>query len=135
MILVANQKIKGFLTKGKHYPLVGESKSTFAVVNDKGNVWYYYKYRFDTLPETIQTNQTLKHTNGKTYEVKEVDGVVSLVEFVEPPIIGEVCLFSDLENSFENNYGKVGVLTKIEYGKFYSGSSSWCYCKTIKSIK
>ena len=84
--------------------------------------------------ETIETKQILKHTNGKTYEVKEVLGVVFLVEFVEPPIVGELCLFSDSEKKIEANFGRVGFLTDIKEELFYIGLASYTYCKAVRCI-
>ena len=105
------------------------------IINDYGIEEDYHKTRFKTpIIETIHINQKLTHANGRTYEVKEVAGVVSLVEFVEPPIIGELCLFNNSKVNINQNYGQVGVLTKIEEGLFYTGPASYTYCKTIKCI-
>ena len=134
MIVVANVSVNSTLTKGKDYPILCESEYSYKVVNDRGDEDYFQKSRFDIAPETIQTNQKLVHTNGKTYEVKEVAGVVSLVEFVEPPIVGEVCLFNTDKVNINQNYGQVGFLTRIEEGLFYTGPASYTYCKTIKCI-
>jgi len=134
MIVKAIEDLNEHLTKGENYPVLDECENTYTLVNDKGFVGEYFKHRFETI-QTIQTNQTVKHANGKTYEVKEVDGVVSLVEFVEPPIIGELCLFSDDEESLSANFGKVGFLTVIGDGFFNCGTTAWNYCKPIKTIK
>jgi len=132
MIVRAKEDLNEHLTKGENYPVLDECYIRYQIENDKGVVGEYFKCRFETL---IQTNQTVKHANGKTYEVKEIEGVVSLVEFIEPPIIGELCLFSDLQDSFDNNYGKVGFLTVIGDGFFNCGTTAWNYCKPIKSIQ
>jgi len=133
MRVVANQTRDG-ITLGESYSVISEREDGYKLVNDRGDEDYFYKYRFDTAPETIQTNQKFTHTNGRTYEVKEVHGVVSLVEFVEPPIIGELCLFNTDKVNINQNYGQVGFLTRIEEGLFYIGLASYTCCKPIRCI-
>jgi len=131
MRVVANETVEDLLTKGKVYLVFDECEYSYGVINDKIEEMYFRKNRFETV---IQTNQKLVHANGKTYEVKEVAGVVSLVEFVEPPTVGKLCLFNNSKVNIDQNYGQVGFLTEIEEGLFYNGLASYNFCKTIRCI-
>jgi len=123
------------ITIGESYIVVSESEYRYVIIDDYGIDGEFFKTRFETpIIETIHFNQKLTHGNGKTYEVKEVDGVVSLVEFVETPIIGELCLFGNDEKKIEANFGRVGILTKIEDQLFYIGLASYDFCKPIRCI-
>ena len=134
MRVVAKEKMYG-ITFGKTYHVINETEYHYTIINNYGADSVIYKKRFyPPIIETIILNQKLVHANGKTYEVKEVDGVVSLVEFVEPPIIGELCLFGDFEHSFKKNNGTVAVLTKIDEQLFYFGEYYSCLCKPIRCI-
>ena len=133
MIVIANQTRDG-ITLGETYHVTSESEVLYMIINDYGREENYYKTRFDIVPETIQTNQKLTHANGNTYEVKEVHGVVSLVEFVEPPTIGELCLFNDCEEEISLDFGQVGILSKIDEQLFYFGEFSYTCCKPIRCI-
>ena len=134
MRVVANQTRDG-ITLGETYHVTSESEVLYMIINDYGREENYYKTRFDPpIIETIILNQRVKHANGKTYEVKEVAGVVSLVEFVDLPEVGELCLFGDFEHSFKKNNGTVAVLTKIDEQLFYFGEYYSCLCKPIRCI-
>ena len=132
---VTAKELRDGITIGETYHVISEREKLYMIIDDYGRKRDYFKERFDSpILDTIHFNQKFTHTNGRTYEVKEVHGVVSLVEFVEPPIIGELCLFNTDKVNINQNYGQVGFLTRIEEGLFYIGLASYTFCKPIRCM-
>jgi len=125
------------MTQHKEYEVESESDGYYRVTNDVGEIegWAKDSFKIAITPETIHTNQKLKHNNGNIYEVKEIDGVISLVEFVELPKVGEMCLFSNVNHEFKDEFGRVAILSEIKSNSFSSLKyGDYTYCKPIKSI-